>query len=182
MSNNLPTQDLQVIAGLGNPGIEYCNTWHNLGFLFIDYLLAEFPHSKTSFNKANIELYELENGLKLIKPLSYMNNSGVELAKYLSFYKIEPKSLLVAFDDLDLEFPNYKLQFATNPKSHNGVNSVIENIGTEGFWSLRLGANTPKKQVFNTSKDYVLSTIDPESLTKLTTIFSEITRYINKTV
>ena len=143
---------MKLLVGLGNLGPKYQNTRHNVGFLFLDFLVKN-------------DL--LDKQIKTLKPDTYMNQSGLAVAKKLSFYKLRPVNLIVVHDDLDLRLGEYKVQFGKGPKLHNGVDSVEKAIGTKDFWRVRIGVDNriPDNRV--SGESYVLQNFTPEELTIL---------------
>ena len=150
-------QVIQLIIGLGNPGDKYSKTRHNAGFWFIDALAEKYGASfktETKFSgevaKANIE----GNPVWLLKPSTFMNRSGLAAKQISSFYKIPVKSILVAYDELDLSVGTARLKLAGGHGGHNGLRDLHAQI-TKEYTRLRLGISHPgdSKKV----ADYVLS-------------------------
>ncbi|MBN1331883.1 aminoacyl-tRNA hydrolase [Candidatus Dojkabacteria bacterium] len=167
----------KLIVGLGNPGKEYSDTFHNAGFMLIDYLRQKIGKTSEVINKKEYEMTILqEKGLKLLKPLNYMNNSGPVIAQFLKFNELEPEEILIAFDDLDLEFGEYKIQQGKFPKSHNGINSIHESTGKADYWYLRIGIETrdEKRKQQQKGEDYVLSRMTPNQQKTLQSLFDKI--------
>lgn len=144
---------MRVVVGLGNPGAEYENTRHNVGFFVLDKLNTSITNHQASITKQSqnskfqfSKRFEAEvcdlGELKLVKPQTYMNKSGLAVAKIVSFYKIELENLWVVHDDLDIMFGEYKVDFGKGPKVHRGVNSVEEALGTPEFWRVRIGVDS----------------------------------------
>lgn len=113
--------NVKLIAGLGNPGPKYEFTRHNLGSL----VLGALPKP--------------DNSVKLFKPTAFMNSCGPEISQQLKFYKLDTTNLLIIHDDLDLPFGELRLQLGRSSAGHHGVDSVIESLGTNNFWRLRMG-------------------------------------------
>ena len=134
---------MYLIIGLGNPGSEYKNTRHNLGWLVLDALAKTWKPSK-KFKAELAELAELA-GLTdkakviLAKPRTFMNDSGASVRLLSQFYKITPDHLLVVHDDLDLPLGTLKISTNSGAAGHHGVESIIEALGTKNFTRLRLG-------------------------------------------
>ena len=144
---------MKLIVGLGNPGKEYENTRHNIGYLFLDYVTnnSEFKVNKR-FKSAEYEMNIGGERILLIKPLTFMNLSGESVIKYVKFYKLKPNDVLVVQDDLDMPVGKYKLMFNHGDGGHNGIKNIILNLGSREFLRLKIGIS---KADINT-KDYVL--------------------------
>lgn len=136
---------MKLIVGLGNPGDKYKHNRHNIGFMVLDELARrEIPNSKFQItNKFKSEMIQTKEYI-LVKPQTFMNDSGVAVAKICQFYKIKNEDLYIVHDDLDIKIGNYKIQHAKGPRIHYGVNSVEEKLGSEGFWRVRVGVENRK--------------------------------------
>lgn len=157
---------MKLIVGLGNPGKEYENTRHNIGYKVLDYL-AQKNNLVFSSKKFNAEYCDLDiNGEKtiLIKPLLYMNLSGQVVKKYVDFYKIDINNIIVIQDDLDMPVGKIKFCFNRNSGGHNGIKNIIENIGTKEFLRLKIGILNDNK---GDTIDYVLGNFTKEENLKL---------------
>jgi PTH1 family peptidyl-tRNA hydrolase len=147
---------IRLIAGLGNPGSEYAATRHNIGFMVVDQLAAQFgsaweksvPHAREDALSAKC------GAVLLVKPLSFMNRSGHPLFAVAHFYKIEPQEILVVLDDFSLALGRLRLRARGGPGGHNGLESVIAQFGTEEIPRLRIGIGAAPREG---SADYVLS-------------------------
>jgi PTH1 family peptidyl-tRNA hydrolase len=158
---------MRVIVGLGNPGPEYEKTRHNAGFLFVDELARQFQLSwqmnkkcQAMIAKGEISYQGSTEDLCLVKPQTFMNASGQAVRAVLDYFYPEilidePQHLIVAHDDLDLEFGQVKLQ-KKGPKQHNGLLSLYQHLGFEDFWHLRFGVDSRAGQRSIPSADYVL--------------------------
>ncbi len=143
---------MKLIVGLGNPGKEYEDTRHNVGFLVLDnYLKTDDWKEKFNamYHEARI------NGEKVIfvKPLTYMNLSGDAVVQFVNYYDIDLDDILVIHDDLDLTFGTYKLKKNSSAGGHNGIKSIINRLGSENFARLKVGISHDKSI---DTKDYVL--------------------------
>lgn len=170
----------KLIIGLGNPGKEYAKTFHNMGFMFVDYLKSQIKGTPQITNKKEYELTVFPDlDLKLLKPLTYMNNSGRVLAEFLKYNEYKPEEILIAFDDLDLQFGQWKLQFDKFPKSHNGIISIQQQTSRTDYNYLRIGIETRNEQrrLQQKGEDYVLSKLTKEQLDILQGVFKEISLY-----
>lgn len=149
---------IAVIAGLGNPGPNYCKTRHNVGFYLVDWI-AKQHNLLWSVNRAQDALTTtfVFQGRKvlLVKPQSYMNQSGPTLGSLLRFYRFELEHLLVLYDDLGLEFGRSKLTFAGGSGGHNGIQSIVDALGRD-FLRYRIGIGAKPNKEMDLA-EYVLS-------------------------
>lgn len=148
--------DTFLIAGLGNPGLEYRRTRHNFGFLALEALAedAKLPLKRVKF-KAMIAEGRLEGKpVVLAKPLTYMNDSGTSIISLMHFFKIDLNHLLIIHDDLDLPFGTIRLRADGGTSGQRGMASIIDKLGTQTFPRMRLGIGRPPGQM--ESADYVL--------------------------
>ena len=140
---------LKLIVGLGNPEQKYLPTRHNVGFWVLDSLAQELSKKFTLSKKYESELFEYEYETKLfhmMKPLSYINNSGKPIKKFIKNKDINPENILIIYDDLDLDVGKIRLKLDGGSGGHNGLNSIIEQIGSKNFWRLRVGIGKPYKK------------------------------------
>jgi PTH1 family peptidyl-tRNA hydrolase len=166
------TQDIYLIIGLGNPGREYKDTRHNIGFMLIDHLAEKIgARGMKVQSKAIVTsgLFE-ERKLILAKPQTYMNLSGHSVQGLLHFYKIPHSHLLVAHDDLDLPFGTIRIRPTGGPGGQRGMANTIELLGTQDFPRLRLGIGRPPGRM--DPKDYVLQDFSKEDAKLLPGILS----------
>jgi PTH1 family peptidyl-tRNA hydrolase len=144
---------IRLIAGLGNPGPEYVATRHNIGFMVVDQLAAQFGSAWEKSGKWDA-LSAKCGAVLLVKPLSFMNRSGYPLFAVAQFYKIEPQQILVVLDDFALPLGRIRLRAWGGPGGHNGLESIIVQFGTEEIPRLRVGIGAAPREG---SVDYVLS-------------------------
>lgn len=165
---------MKVVFGLGNPEKEYVNTRHNVGFMFLDYLAGVYLEDKVVWEKGLsgtfCEIVVNNEKIVLVKPTTFMNNSGDCVSKYYSFYKLSKSDFVVVHDDLDIPFSSYKFQLAKGPKVHNGILSVEQRLGFNDFWRLRIGIENRVNFKFS-GHDYVLSRFTKEEIESLQEIF-----------
>jgi PTH1 family peptidyl-tRNA hydrolase len=157
------TLDL-LVAGLGNPGREYEHTRHNLGWLVVDELARR--HGGSFRSKFSGQLSELRVGdekVALLKPETYMNESGRSIAAAARFFKVDPAALLVVHDDVDLEQERFQARIGGGVAGHNGLRSIAQSLGTNDFMRLRLGVGRPGRGDRRSVSDFVLSRFDPET-------------------
>jgi PTH1 family peptidyl-tRNA hydrolase len=151
------TLDLLVV-GLGNPGREYERTRHNVGWLVVDELARRLDgrwREKFSGRLAEVRLDGLR--LALLKPETFMNDSGRSVAAAASFFKVEPESLLAVHDDVDLEAGRLQARSGGGLAGHNGLRSLAQALGTQDFLRLRIGVGRPGRGDPRSVADYVLS-------------------------
>jgi peptidyl-tRNA hydrolase, PTH1 family len=151
------TLDL-LVAGLGNPGREYARTKHNAGHLVCDELARR--HGGTFRSKFSGELSELRlDGLRLalVKPLTYVNESGRSVAPAVRFFKVRPERLLVVHDEVDLDVGRLQARMGGGLAGHNGLRSVAQQLGTPEFMRLRIGVGRPERGDPRPVADWVLT-------------------------
>jgi len=156
------TLDL-LVAGLGNPGREYANTRHNVGFLVADELARR--HGGSFRSKFSGELAEVRlDGLRfaLLKPQTFMNESGRSVGAAARFYKVEPETLVAVHDEVDLEPGRLQVRLGGGLAGHNGLRSVAQHVGTPDFLRLRVGVGRPERGDPRPVADFVLSAFPPE--------------------
>jgi peptidyl-tRNA hydrolase, PTH1 family len=144
---------IRLVAGLGNPGPEHAATRHNIGFMVVDQLAAQFGSTWEKSTKWDALSTKCGAAL-LVKPLSFMNRSGYPLFAVTQFYKIEPQQILVVIDDFTLPLGRLRVRARGGPGGHNGLDSVIAQFGTEEIPRLRIGIGAAASEG---SVDYVLS-------------------------
>ena len=137
---------MYIIVGLGNPESEYSNTRHNMGFDTINKIAPKYniEFSKTNFKGIyGTGVIEGEKVI-LLKPQTYMNLSGESVKEIIDFYKLNTENLIIIYDDIDIEPGIIKLRKTGGPGTHNGMKSVIKEIGTEKFPRVRVGIGKPE--------------------------------------
>lgn len=164
------TDSTFLLIGLGNPGREYKDSRHNVGFMLIDRLAVRLNARGMKLQSKAIvisALYE-ERKLILAKPQTYMNLSGQSVQGLLHFYKIPVENLLVAHDDLDLPFGALRIRPGGGPGGQKGMASTIERLGTKDFPRLRIGIGRPPGRM--DPKDYVLQNFPKDETQSLSEI------------
>jgi PTH1 family peptidyl-tRNA hydrolase len=145
-----------LIAGLGNPGRNYRENRHNVGFMCVDHLAERWsvPLTKTQ-SKALVAATQFENqNIILAKPQTYMNNVGQSIAAIVRFYKVDPSRVLIIYDDLDLPAGQVRMRPFGGSGGHRGMRSIIERMGISEFPRLRIGIGRPQGRM--DPADYVL--------------------------
>lgn len=153
---------MKLIVGLGNPGKEYMNTRHNMGFIFIDeYAKSKGVEiTKKKFNGLYTEFMNRDEKTILLKPQSYMNLSGEVVKSFVDFFKINVEDILVISDDLDLPIGRYKLRPTGSSGGHNGLKNIELHLKTKDYKRLKIGIS---HDTDIDTKDYVLGTISKEN-------------------
>tara|TARA_Y100000996_G_C22518881_1_gene641607 strand:+ start:788 stop:1381 length:594 start_codon:yes stop_codon:yes gene_type:complete len=147
---------LKLLVGLGNPDTHLLKTRHNVGFWFVDHFANTICQRFKLVKKYDSELLEMEDrNIDIIKPMNYINNSGVAIQKYIKQSSITMDQILVIYDDLDLKVGQIKLKKGGSSGGHNGLNNIIKECGSKDFWRLKIGIGKPilKEEVIS----YVLS-------------------------
>ena len=156
---------MKLIVGLGNPGIEYKNTRHNIGFYYLDLLANKYNLTfKEKYNGMYTKTIINSEDVILLKPLTYMNLSGECVIKFVNYYKIKNEDILIIHDDLDIDIGRIKLKENGSSGGHNGIKSIIDNLNTEKFKRLKIGIS--KNNLYDT-KDYVLGKFTKDELDKI---------------
>ena len=156
------TLDL-LVAGLGNPGREYEQTRHNIGWMVVEELARRLDGSfRSKFSGSLAEVRDGDRRLALLKPETYMNVSGRSIGAAVRFFKVPPESLLVVHDDVDLESGRLQARRGGGLAGHNGLRSIASELGTQDFLRLRIGVGRPGCGDRRPIADYVLSRFGPE--------------------
>jgi len=156
------TLDL-LVAGLGNPGREYERNRHNAGWMVADELARRHGASfRGKFSGRFAETRLGEARIALLKPETYMNESGRSVAPAARFFKLAPEAVLVVHDDVDLEPGRIQARLGGGLAGHNGLRSIAQALGTNEFLRLRLGVGRPGRGDPRPVADYVLSPFEPE--------------------
>jgi PTH1 family peptidyl-tRNA hydrolase len=157
------TLDL-LVAGLGNPGRGYEGTRHNVGWLVVDELARRHGGSfRSKFSGQLSELRMDDRRLALLKPETYMNESGRSIAAATRFFRTDPGALLVVHDDVDLEPDRLQARLGGGLAGHNGLRSIAQVLQTNDFLRLRIGVGRPGRGDPRSISDYVLANFDPET-------------------
>ena len=152
-----------LVAGLGNPGREYAGHRHNVGHMVVDELARR--HGGSWRGKFSGDLSELrigESRVALLKPMTYMNESGRSVGAAVRFFKLPPGQLLVVHDEGDLDLGRLQARLGGGLAGHNGLRSIAQVLGTQEFLRLRIGVGRPGRGDPRPLADYVLSNFEPE--------------------
>lgn len=177
---------MKIIVGLGNIGTKYLKTRHNCGFLVLDALTQELEKKKIEINwkedhKLNAIIAKLifnKSTTLLVKPTTLMNNSGQAVSKILHFFKEPLSNLIIISDDIDLPLGKIRIREKGSPGTHNGLRSVIQELGSENFKRIRIGIEsrgqlTAKQQDIS---DFVLSNFSKEEMPIITKSIKEVAK------
>lgn len=138
---------MKIIAGLGNPGVEYAKTKHNVGFMFIDALADKLGIREADWkDKFDAKVADTRIGTEkvvLVKPQTYMNDSGRSLGPILNWYKLAPEDLIVVHDDMDIPAGTIRIRKKGSAGGHNGIKSILAHVGDEHFARVRIGIGRP---------------------------------------
>jgi len=174
---------MKLIIGLGNPGEEYQKTRHNAGFLAVDKIVSRCSDIPT-FNFRSKFKAEISQGIInnekviLVKPMTFMNNSGQAVQAVLDYYKINPKNIIIIHDDLDIPLGEFKISKNKNSGGHKGVQSIIDCLGTKDFMRIRIGIDTERNKKIPTEK-FVLEKFNEEEMRKIEGVIEEIVKLLN---
>lgn len=174
---------IKLIAGLGNPGEEFKNSYHNVGFLALDLLAKNFSVKKFKKSRQSPFAYFKKNSLILLKPLTFMNESGKAIAAAAKFFKIKPEEILIIHDDSDIYLGDFKLSFNRGSAGHRGIESIIKYLKGKNFWRLRIGIRSAELQR-KKAGEFVLSKMKKNEKKKIYSVLlkavGEIENFIEK--
>jgi len=145
---------MKLVVGLGNPGLEYVNTRHNVGYIFVD----QIP------NKSKILIFKSQN---------FMNESGLFVKKMLNSNNLDSGNLIIAHDDLDIPLGEFKIQYGKGPKDHNGILDIEDKLGTKNFWRVRIGVDNRPNDNRPMGEEYVLQNFSDEEKVVLDRVIKE---------
>ena len=154
---------MKLVVGLGNPGNEYENTRHNVGFSLVDYIVKDkkLEYKGVKFNAEYLDFYIDNEKVMIIKPLSYMNLSGGVVKKYVDYYKIKLDDILVIQDDLDMNIGRIKIVYDSSSGGHNGIKDIENNLGSKKYARLKIGIAKDKDM---DTRDYVLGKFSTQDI------------------
>ena len=169
---------MKLIVGLGNPGSKYAKTKHNVGFQTIDNYASKNNVSLTKEKFEGVyEKYDVDGEtVILLKPLTYMNESGRSVGQFARFFKIDPADILVIQDDMDLPVAKIRLRGNGSAGGHNGIKSIIAHLGTQDFKRLKIGIQHPNREKV---VDWVLTPFDKDAQLQLDQSYEKAIMIIN---
>lgn len=181
---------MKIVIGLGNPGKQYENTRHNAGFMVLDRLkeIAGFPDFQMS-EKFNSFITEKKDAagekILLVKPMQFMNRSGEAVKALMTFYKVPLENITVIHDDLDINVGEYKISEDSSAGGHNGVQDIIDKIGTQKFKRIRIGIEGAEKRADRgkiPGDVFVLQNFTDEELDKIKNATNQVADILSKEV
>jgi len=183
-----PSGVIRLVIGLGNPDREHQNTYHNAGAMFVDYLSSSLGGG--SFKPTRNFDYSKIGKLALVKPRTYMNESGAAVSAAMKYFsakggsaaggKVAHKNILIAHDDSDLAVGKFKLSVGQRPAGHHGIESIVSALGTNDFARLRIGVRPTKETVRKKAGDFVLKKVSLSDLRLLETTFEKAAEELQK--
>lgn len=155
---------MKMIVGLGNPGSKYEKTKHNVGFMVVDHLASrhQAKFKKNAFQAEVAEYFENGEKILLVKPQTFMNESGKAVGPLMTYFNIYPEELVIVYDDLDLALGKLRLRQKGSAGGHNGIKSIIAHLNTQTFNRIKVGIGRPKEK--QTVVSHVLSGFDQADL------------------
>ena len=174
---------MKIIVGPGNPGQKYLLTRHNFGFMAVDSFSRYLNFSQVA-NKHKAEIFSGKVGSEtiiLVKPQTYMNNSGESIVSLLNFYDVTPEAcdLLVIHDEVEHPFGSIKYQTNRGHGGHNGIRSISQLLGTKNYNRLRLGVSRPPNEKWSVA-DYLLSNFSKDEQSKIPDILHVVNQSLDE--
>jgi len=168
---------MKLIVGLGNPGMEYNNTRHNVGFMCIDKLCQYFKVDLNSnkFNGLYTQFNYKDEKIILLKPGKYMNLSGEVIRDFVNFYKIDMSDIIIICDDLDTSVGTFRLRYKGSSGGHNGLKNIELHLGTKEYKRIKIGISNNK---LIDTKDYVLGKFSKDEMDLINPIIDKMPNII----
>lgn len=176
MNDKFNPSNIQLIVGLGNPGGKYESTFHNFGFLFVNYLAKKISGGKFKKYTRGGFVYLNAPSFTFVKPILFMNESGKAVKKSLDFLKLDPREMLIVHDENDIPFGKYKIDFGRGDAGHGGISSIISSLRTKNFWRLRIGIQIGEENNKKKAGDFVLSPLSKQREKELLEVFEKINK------
>lgn len=161
----------KIFVGLGNPGAEFENTYHNVGFLMLDKIVG---HKKLLMGVKKLFAYAITDDAIFVKPLTFMNTSGTAAHAAMRTFGVPLRNLIVIHDDSDLTIGNFKISFGKNSGGHKGVQSIIDVLGSNQFFRIRIGIRREREIKRQKAGEFALKTITPNHHKILLEVFAKI--------
>jgi len=174
-SKNLKKR-IKLLIGLGNPGIDYQDTYHNVGADFADFFAGQNKEKETRIKSAKLFEYSAAGNLIAAKSLTFMNESGSAVKAAMTAFKLKPREIMIAHDDSDLFLGKSKFSFGRGTGGHKGIENAIKALRTKDFWRLRIGIRPPEEKIRAKAGSFVLKKIKPGDKKILESLFREIAK------
>lgn len=173
---------MKLIVGLGNPGKEFNNTRHNIGWQALDYLREYFDLPKFKLDKKLKAEISKDENIILAKPQTFMNNSGEAVSTIKKYYKINLSDIIIIRDDVDIQIGKLKFKKGSSGAGHKGIQSIIKHLKSKNFWQIKVGvANEQIRSKIPTEK-FVLQKFTKEDITKAKNIPEKTIAIINSII
>ncbi len=169
----------KLIVGLGNPGKEYQNTRHNIGFQALDYLREYFKLPNFKLDKKLKAEITKDKNIILAKPQTFMNNSGQAVAAIKKYYKIKLNDIIIIRDDVDIPIGKIKSKQGSSGAGHKGIQSIIQHLKSNNFWQIKVGVANEMIRTKIPTEKFVLQKFTKEDLTKAKNIPAKTIEIIN---
>ena len=168
---------MKLIVGLGNPGREYVNTRHNIGYDLLDYISLKkgYQINKNKFNSLYCETMINNEKVIIIKPETFMNSSGEAVSKFVSYYHIDPSNILVIQDDLDMHLGRVKIVSNSSAGGHNGIKNIESLLNTSSFVRVKIGIGRDKE---DSVRNYVLSSFNIDESNVIKKVYEDLVNII----
>lgn len=171
-----------IVVGLGNPGVKYSETRHNVGFMSIDYIKEKtIEKEKIKHDALCIMTQLFDKKILLMKPQTFMNNSGMAVRSAADYYNVPAERIIVIFDDISLNPGQIRIKRNGSAGGHNGIKSIIEHIGTSDFPRIKIGVGAKPHPDYDLA-DWVLSKFPPQDAKKINMVLPWVSDAVNNIV
>ena len=160
---------MKLVIGLGNPGKEYKETRHNIGFMVIDNYLGKNIKYKKKFNALYVEKIINNEKILFIKPETYMNNSGDSIKQFVDYYHVPIENILIIHDDIDIKLGSLRIKKNSSSGGHNGIKSIINSLNTDEFLRLKIGISAEHSNTV----EFVLNKFSKEQKEELVSVIGQ---------
>ena len=172
---------MKIIAGLGNPGKKYDGTKHNTGFMALNYFLQKnsLTLEREKFEGKYTKQKIAGNDIILLEPQTFMNDSGRSVAQFARFFKVNPQDILIIHDDMDMSLSKIRIRANGKSGGHNGIKSIIRDLGTSDFNRLKIGIRHPDNVTEASVVSWVLSQFNTEQQKLMDTAYATASEVIS---
>ena len=173
---------MKLIVGLGNPGKEFNNTRHNIGWQALDYLREYFDLPKFKLDKKLKAEISKDENIILAKPQTFMNNSGEAVSTIKKYYKINLSDIIIIRDDVDIQIGKLKFKKGSSGAGHKGITSIIKHLKSKNFWQIKIGVANEMIRTQIPTEKFVLQKFTKEDITKAKNIPEKTIAIINSII